>query len=611
MVNIVRYWLRRHTHAEWIARNPILGDGEVGLETDINVVRIGDGVTKFLDLNTFVLGTTGGGGGEDPDGGSSLVSLFTYNVDDYNPLPLPTDNNREAIQDALNACEAAGGGFVQLPRGRMFGWRGDIVIPPHVGFMGNGMNSLGLIALDATSRIRAGVWAGNEGYIGSISDLHIDCNDTGHPDGVVQFQSVHAHMTRVQVRDASGMNVRLDAAQNATLLGCVFSGAGVAGLAIENGAGGYNLNGTHMVDNAVDLMIFDGDSSANNAYPFGSAHLNIWGGICENYVDSTLCVDIQCGGAVTFWGTGFSANDVELSGGALVRVNNDGFPLISTFVNFESCNWNGGSEKYPGVLIEGNQHVSFGGISYVQMHDPGFCVVSSGTPIIRPYGTFDALVEVTELFAAINTGSLINIYSSHHANRHVVLPAERPTVISSALDTDGGTGLRYWRDAYGNENWNDASDFAAKQTRAYDSDNDHLLHSSAMISGRFGLIPADSIFADGAVTIDAKLHSEFRILLTGTGSMTSLTIDNPFEGAEITLMIADDTGAHTLNWPANINWNGAAPTTPQPGDWLTVRLIYIDGADEWVPVHVPTPITIGPTAPTNPVVNKTAWIDTN
>lgn len=46
----VRLQHRRDTLANWTTENPILGDGEIGYETDTGVERLGDGTTVFLSL---------------------------------------------------------------------------------------------------------------------------------------------------------------------------------------------------------------------------------------------------------------------------------------------------------------------------------------------------------------------------------------------------------------------------------------------------------------------------------------------------------------------------------------------------------------------------------
>lgn len=43
---------RRGTAAEWAADNPVLGDGEIGFERDTYLIKMGDGVTAWNDLDT-------------------------------------------------------------------------------------------------------------------------------------------------------------------------------------------------------------------------------------------------------------------------------------------------------------------------------------------------------------------------------------------------------------------------------------------------------------------------------------------------------------------------------------------------------------------------------
>lgn len=45
--------LRRDTAADWTAANPILADGEMGIETDTNSVKIGNGVARWNELVYF------------------------------------------------------------------------------------------------------------------------------------------------------------------------------------------------------------------------------------------------------------------------------------------------------------------------------------------------------------------------------------------------------------------------------------------------------------------------------------------------------------------------------------------------------------------------------
>lgn len=51
---------RRGTSAEWAALNPILAPGEIGVATDTNNVKIGNGVTPWNDLQMTYLTVAGG-----------------------------------------------------------------------------------------------------------------------------------------------------------------------------------------------------------------------------------------------------------------------------------------------------------------------------------------------------------------------------------------------------------------------------------------------------------------------------------------------------------------------------------------------------------------------
>jgi hypothetical protein len=560
-----------------------------------------------------VAGTIPGDPGDEP---------FVYSPLDYSPVAGLADNST-AIQAALAAAEAAGGGIVQMPKARQFGWSGAITVPPSVELRGTGKAALGLLALDATSKIQGGEWAGSASYIGGIRDLNIEGNGTGDPDGLVQFQSVFAQVQNCAITGAAGHGLVLDAAQNANVVGCRIFDNGDGGLVLKNGAGGYNFLGTHAIDNQRDLVIFDGDSSANNAYPFGSAHINFFGGIFESYVNSDYVGDIQCGGAITFWGTGFSNNGaVTKTGAAVVRINNAGFPVIGTYITFNSCTFNGGDANYPGVIIEGNQTVTFAGTNYIQQHDPGFCVVASGSPNIRNYGTFDHGDDVTAEFATTGAGSLVSLYSPQHANMNFVLPASRSTMISSRLDTDAGH--RYFQDVKGKQNWNSGDDFGIEASFEYDTTyQHHLLVSGLYLTRRFGLYPATPIFANGAVALDTRASSWYQIVLTGSGHADPISFTNAVAGGICFVSVYADAG-QSLTWDSNILWpgGGVGPEAPAVGKMLEVLAHYDNILSKWTArIFTDDPaidpylqstgpnITVDDTAPSSPAIND-LWVDT-
>lgn len=48
----MRMLQKRGTAAEWIAANPVLGDGEIGYERDTGIIKLGDGVTPWTGLSS-------------------------------------------------------------------------------------------------------------------------------------------------------------------------------------------------------------------------------------------------------------------------------------------------------------------------------------------------------------------------------------------------------------------------------------------------------------------------------------------------------------------------------------------------------------------------------
>ena len=52
--------MRRDTSSNWTSIDPILASGEIGVETNTNKIKIGDGVTAWNSLSYVA---TGGGAG--------------------------------------------------------------------------------------------------------------------------------------------------------------------------------------------------------------------------------------------------------------------------------------------------------------------------------------------------------------------------------------------------------------------------------------------------------------------------------------------------------------------------------------------------------------------
>jgi hypothetical protein len=51
----VQIQLRNDTAAAWTSANPVLGQGEIGIETDTRLIKLGDGINNWNDLEYGLL----------------------------------------------------------------------------------------------------------------------------------------------------------------------------------------------------------------------------------------------------------------------------------------------------------------------------------------------------------------------------------------------------------------------------------------------------------------------------------------------------------------------------------------------------------------------------
>lgn len=70
---VVRIQLRRDTAANWTSANPTLAAGEMGVETDTDQFKIGDGTTAWTSLGYGgLVGPTGATGATGPAGADGV-----------------------------------------------------------------------------------------------------------------------------------------------------------------------------------------------------------------------------------------------------------------------------------------------------------------------------------------------------------------------------------------------------------------------------------------------------------------------------------------------------------------------------------------------------------
>lgn len=78
MSSTARVRLRRDTAANWTSANPVLGNGEVGLETDTRKLKAGDGTLAWTALPYWLTGATVRGQASKMDSGT--VDIITQSA---------------------------------------------------------------------------------------------------------------------------------------------------------------------------------------------------------------------------------------------------------------------------------------------------------------------------------------------------------------------------------------------------------------------------------------------------------------------------------------------------------------------------------------------------
>ena len=103
---IVRIQMRRGLKSEWESADPILSDGEIGVERDTGDFKIGNGVKSWSELDYANTSLVDGDEFDFSDG-VLRIAMDKYQVGSNTPV-LPTDNIIQALgklQAQINALK--------------------------------------------------------------------------------------------------------------------------------------------------------------------------------------------------------------------------------------------------------------------------------------------------------------------------------------------------------------------------------------------------------------------------------------------------------------------------------------------------------------------------
>ncbi|MCL2542751.1 MAG: hypothetical protein FWE71_09895, partial [Nocardioidaceae bacterium] len=159
------------------------------------------------------------------------------------------------------------------------------------------------------------------------------------------------------------------------------------------------------------------------------------------------------------------------------------------------------------------------------------------------------------------------------------------TSLQSAFRTarKADNGWRLWVNSDGGHTWGDGTTYVpAGPTLGYDATNGNLAVSGGLMrTGRRGDVAVSHNIstAGQATTCDTKAYSVHSFSLFANAG--AVTLSNAVEGAEVTLIVAQDaTGGRTFTWPTALYANNAAPADTGPNSVNIVALRYTSGG--WI-----------------------------
>ncbi|MFE9865860.1 glycosyl hydrolase family 28-related protein [Streptomyces sp. NPDC005506] len=149
-------------------------------------------------------------GGHLSVGGQRVVPLTWLNVKLYGAVGNGVADDTEAIQDAINDANSAGGGVVYIPRGT-YKLTSALVLKSHVQIRGDGINAT---VLQQTSSSSHGISGSNLELV-SIEDLLVDGPGSGtgrgiYLGGTVVIYSFYVTMRNVMVRQFGDTGIFID-----------------------------------------------------------------------------------------------------------------------------------------------------------------------------------------------------------------------------------------------------------------------------------------------------------------------------------------------------------------------------------------------------------------
>ncbi|UUW88481.1 hypothetical protein [Pimelobacter simplex] len=537
----------------------------------------------------------------------------------YNASANPAVDNRAALQAAIDAAAAAGGGVVQLNKGRRYGWTGQLIVRNGVTLVGNAVRQPlapdqlpsvpGLVALSAAAQVLVGGAGAGTGTPAGLRDVYIDGNYLGgNPAavpvaGLVRISGVDVRIDNVYVTRSAGDGIVYNGLQNSTVVGGISTLHIGCALVLDNGSGAVAFHsGYYGTSKGGSLRCRDTAGEAN-PYPFGPTHNTFIGTIFEAYPNVTATwptaplpepfarhVHVS-GRSIEFVNCNFTGG-ADNAEAATVLID-DTVSYIPATVSFVSCLWwtRGGHDA---VRVKGTASASFIGQQEVgddgTHHPTSFVCIDTGFPHINMVGEVILPGDTNgdKIYRAINSGSLIGVFSYHDAG----MVHRLRDVQSVGWRREGDAVNRFQVERDGILRWFNGVDGTTRATlqRAVAGDGKGIV-----VGGRFYVADGLNVIADGytitttgqSVTLDASTGAEHQLVFTANGnSIGTLAITNAVNGDRLRIMLFG-VGTNSITWPANVEFAGLGTPGPQPvnAKAVTVDLEYVAGTvNKWIEV---------------------------